>query len=61
MLPISGYNAKKWNDNAEVGGTYFYANPPVLRGTEPEMHATNNTDTTRRKNKFYNNNNNLNI
>jgi hypothetical protein len=49
VLPISGYNARKWNDNAEVGGKYFYAHPTVLCGTEPEMHATDNTDTRRSK------------
>jgi len=45
-LPVSGHNARKWNYNAEVDGTYFYANPPVLCGIEPEMRATDNTDTT---------------
>jgi hypothetical protein len=49
VLPVSGHNARKWKDNAEVGGTYFYANPPVLCGTEPAMHATDNIDTTRSK------------
>jgi len=49
VLPVSGYNARKWNDNVEVGGTYFYANPLVLCGTELEMHATDNTDTLQRK------------
>ena len=37
----------------------FHSNPPVLCGTEPEMHATDNTDTKRSKtkSKCYNKNN----
>jgi hypothetical protein len=29
VLIVSGYNARKWYDNAAVGSTYFYTNPPV--------------------------------